>query len=122
MKEEQRDVKLIIESFYSKGRAFEKLGQYIEEVLDRSSDTGKVVCRTFNENYPAVFCLKAKDGKFNFLASARYQDPKYIELGVFDGRDVLDAIKEFVQQEELEAKRLGKWYGRKEDSPNLCMR
>lgn len=122
MKENQRELKYIIESFYGKGRAFEDLEKYVKGALDKTSELDKVVCRTFDENYPAVFCKKSDDGRFIFLVSAKHHAPEYVDLGVFESRDILNAIKEFVKQEKLEAEKLGTWYGHKEDSPNVCMR
>ena len=116
------DMSEIIKNFYAKGRAFDDLKGYVKGALDKSSDLDKVVCRTYDERFPAVFCKKGDDGKFNFSIAAKHQDPEYIELGAFEGKEVLNAIKEFVKQEKLEAQKLGKWYGHKEDSPNVCMR
>jgi hypothetical protein len=112
----------IIKNFYAKGRAFDDLDSFIKGALDKSSGIEKVVCRTYDESFPAVFCKKLEDGKFNFSIAAKHQDPEYINLGEFEGKSILSSIKEFVKQENLEAQKLGKWYGHKEDSPNVCMR
>ena len=122
MKEQPTEIKHILKNFFAKGMAFEDLKSYVMGIPQKPPCLGKLVTRTFDENYPAVFCKKDPAGKFNFYLATKHQDTEYINLGNFWGKDVLEAIKEFVKQEKLEAQRLGKWYGKKEDSPNVCMR